>query len=58
MFGLRGGAVGVPRWILGFRIFQLLLAFLIIALTAYGLSIYSGGPVNLPSPSLPIPISF
>lgn len=46
MYMLKGGAVPLPRWILVLRAFQLLFAILIIALTAYGLSIYSGGPVS------------
>ncbi|KAF1953980.1 hypothetical protein CC80DRAFT_134817 [Byssothecium circinans] len=50
MFGLKGGAVGVPRWILAFRALQFLFAILVIALSAYALSIYRGGPVcHLPS---------
>ncbi|KAF2644212.1 hypothetical protein P280DRAFT_227536 [Massarina eburnea CBS 473.64] len=46
MFGLKGGAVGVPRWILVFRVLQLFFAILIIALTAYALSVYDGGPAK------------
>ncbi|KAF2786647.1 hypothetical protein K505DRAFT_422288 [Melanomma pulvis-pyrius CBS 109.77] len=48
MYMLKGGAVPLPRWILVLRAFQLLFAILIIALTAYGLSIYSGGPIRPP----------
>lgn len=50
---LKGGAVPLPRWILALRAFQLFFAILIIALTAYGLSIYSGGPVSFSISPIP-----
>ena len=48
MYKLKGGAVPIPRWILIFRTFQLLFALITISLTAYALSVYSGGPVRSP----------
>ncbi|KAF2876472.1 hypothetical protein BDV95DRAFT_602450 [Massariosphaeria phaeospora] len=44
----RGGAVPIPRWVLGLRAFQLLFAILTLALTAYALSIRGGGPLQPP----------
>ncbi|KAH7132079.1 hypothetical protein B0J11DRAFT_577026 [Dendryphion nanum] len=47
-FGLRGGAVQVPRWILILRAFQLFFAILILCLVAYALSVDRGGPLQPP----------
>ncbi|KAF2740479.1 hypothetical protein EJ04DRAFT_518785 [Polyplosphaeria fusca] len=48
MYMLKGGAVPIPRWILIFRFFQLLFAIVVLALTAYALSIGGGGPIQPP----------
>ncbi|KAF2657374.1 hypothetical protein K491DRAFT_331434 [Lophiostoma macrostomum CBS 122681] len=45
MANFKGGAVPIPRWILGIRALQLFFAILVLALTAYALSVFSGGPV-------------
>jgi DNA-binding helix-hairpin-helix protein with protein kinase domain len=46
MLGLKGGAVAIPRWIIIIRALQLIFAILILALTAYALSINRGNDVN------------
>ena len=46
MFGLKGGAVAVPRWIIGTRALQSMFAIAILALITYALSINGGGPVR------------
>ncbi|KAF2499768.1 hypothetical protein BU16DRAFT_283007 [Lophium mytilinum] len=46
MYKLKGGTVPLPRWILVFRLLQLIFAVLIIALTSYSISINKGGPVR------------
>ncbi|KAF2810123.1 uncharacterized protein BDZ99DRAFT_476330 [Mytilinidion resinicola] len=46
MYKLKGGAVPLPRWILVFRLLQLIFAVLVIALTSYSISINKGGPLR------------
>ncbi|KAK7184120.1 hypothetical protein DPSP01_001242 [Paraphaeosphaeria sporulosa] len=45
---LKGGSIPVHPWLLAFRFLQALFAVLIIATTAYSLSIDSGGPFKAP----------
>ncbi|ORY11209.1 hypothetical protein BCR34DRAFT_653195 [Clohesyomyces aquaticus] len=46
MYTGKGGSVNVPSWVLVLRFFQLFFAILIIALTAYPLSVSNGGPMQ------------
>jgi hypothetical protein len=48
MLGLKGGAVAVPRWIIIIRALQLIFAILVLALTAYALSIDRGNDLRAP----------
>ncbi|KAF2280871.1 uncharacterized protein EI97DRAFT_438300 [Westerdykella ornata] len=48
MYGLKGGTVAIPSWILIFRWGQLFFAILALAMCAYSLSVYGGGPLQPP----------